>query len=602
MDSAPLEQADSSEPVAAPAISERAPVTSILPTPSPRAKRSVSKSKPAPSSSVAPSTDSTSAPTASANAPPLVRRPTSSPSIPSTPQEDLPLPAVSLSQDAATTDDSSDPTSSLADDDGSEEAAPGRKLFARRRLRSSSVSRSTPAAALRQAQAAPEAPSTSSSAHTSTPEPHSSSSPSAQDEPPSSSSASTTSSPTHPERTDVSREDEDEDDDESAAMDLPVSALEQPARPSKADAASTLTPGSATKASKASTRLSPKGRSVRPPGPKTSSASKYVELRESSPMYQPALTDEDLEEDPEGHRSGFVAVIGRPNAGKSTLINALVGQKLSIVSYKPQTTRHRIMGIASAAEYQMIIFDTPGIIENKRTKLEERMMAAVVSSIQNSEAIIAVVDCMDDPRGALEMFQPGDNWQGPPMAVLLNKTDLVGPIQLANIKAWYTSTCRAEAVFDGSALEKTGVDELKAWAVSKMPEGPTLYPKGIVSEQPERFFVSECIREQIFSHYDQDIPYCTQVVVKEFTERPSVSGGIKSFISALIMVEKDSQKAILIGKGGNMLKSVGSNARREIETFLDRPVYLELQVQVSKGWRDSKDALTKFGYFDANLI
>lgn len=324
-------------------------------------------------------------------------------------------------------------------------------------------------------------------------------------------------------------------------------------------------------------------------------------LDERSPFYQPVLTDEDLAEDPPGHKSGYVAVIGKPNAGKSTLINALVGQKLSIVTYKPQTTRHRIMGITSDKHYQMILFDTPGVIEKKRTKLEERMMAAVITSIKEAEAIISVVDCADNPRDALGMFQPGDNWTGPPMAVLLNKADLLSPEQVEELSAWYRDNCKAEAVFVGSAHDKhdTGVAQAKAWAVEKLPEGPTLYPKNIISEQPERFFVSECIREQIFLLTQQEVPYCTQVVVREFRER---TNGLKDFILAEVVVEKESQKGIIIGSGGSMLKKIGLEARKEIEAFLERGVYLELSVQVSKDWRDSKDALNKYGYFDPMLI
>ncbi|GFH17703.1 era-type G domain-containing protein, partial [Haematococcus lacustris] len=166
-----------------------------------------------------------------------------------------------------------------------------------------------------------------------------------------------------------------------------------------------------------------------------------MQLLENDPMFVPTLTDEELAEDPEGHRSGYVAVIGKPNAGKSCLINALVGQKLSIVCFKPQTTRHHIMGIASGKEYQMVLFDTPGIIEKKRTKLEERMMSAVVSSIQASEAIIAVVDAADKPYDALAMFQPGSDWSGPPMAVLLNKADVMEPPDLEEVAKWYKENC-----------------------------------------------------------------------------------------------------------------------------------------------------------------
>ncbi|KAG2428378.1 hypothetical protein HYH02_014394 [Chlamydomonas schloesseri] len=324
-------------------------------------------------------------------------------------------------------------------------------------------------------------------------------------------------------------------------------------------------------------------------------------LNETSPFYQPALTDEDLAEDPPGHRSGYVAVIGKPNAGKSTLINALVGQKLSIVTYKPQTTRHRVMGILSERDYQMILFDTPGVIEKKRTKLEERMMAAVVHSIKEAEAIIAVVDSADKPKEALGMFQPGEGWNGPPMAVLLNKADLLSEEQIDELRAWYKDNCRAEEVFVGSAERKDGLGALREWAVSRLPEGPTLYSKSIVSEQPERFFVAECVREQVFLHCEQEVPYCSQVLIKEFTERRTASGQ-KDYISAEIVVEKESQKGIVIGAGGSMLRRIGGAARKEIEAFLGRGVYLELSVQVDKDWRDDKDALSKYGYFNPMII
>ncbi|KAG1679801.1 hypothetical protein FOA52_012713 [Chlamydomonas sp. UWO 241] len=324
--------------------------------------------------------------------------------------------------------------------------------------------------------------------------------------------------------------------------------------------------------------------------------SRGVVLPESDPMYAPALTDEDLDADPPGHKSGYVAVIGKPNAGKSTLINAIVGQKLSIVSPKAQTTRHRIVGIASEKEYQMILFDTPGIIEEKRNKLEERMMSAVISSIQNSEAIIAVVDSSHDPQDALAMFQPGENWTGPPMAVLLNKSDLLTAEQLAELVDWYKTACKAEAVFTGSALNNEGVVALKAWAAVRLPEGPTLYPKTMVSEQPERFFVAEIVREKIFLLYQREIPYSCQVQIKDFKERRTEN---KVYVQATVLVERESQKGILIGKGGAALKKLGQTARTDIEKFLDREVFLELSVEVSESWRTSKKALEEYGYFDS---
>lgn len=326
-----------------------------------------------------------------------------------------------------------------------------------------------------------------------------------------------------------------------------------------------------------------------------------MRLSESSPYYLPVLTDEDLEADPPGHRSGYVAVIGRPNAGKSTLINAIVGQKLSIVTYKPQTTRHRVVGIASGPAYQMILFDTPGIMAEQRSKLDERMMAAVVSSIKAAEVIVAVVDAVDRPQEALAMFQPGPDWDGPPMAVLLNKADLLEPEQVAQLEAWYKENCRAEQVFVGSALGSGGDDgvaAVKAWAVGKLPEGPTLYPKSMVSEQPERFFVAEIIRQHIFTQYGQEIPYAAQVQIAEFKERR----GVKDYIKAIILVERESQAPIVLGRGGAAIRKLGSAARAEIEDFLERPVFLELSVQVAPGWRQQADKLKDFGYYDALYI
>eukprot|EP00775_Hariotina_reticulata_P004932 gene4932-5174_t len=325
-----------------------------------------------------------------------------------------------------------------------------------------------------------------------------------------------------------------------------------------------------------------------------------VELPEANPMYVPVLTDEDLAADPPGHKSGYVAVIGRPNAGKSTLINAVVGQKLSIVTFKPQTTRHRVVGIASGPEYQMILFDTPGIMQEQRSKLDERMMAAVVSSIKAAEVIIAVVDSGDAPQEALAMFQPGPDWSGPPMAVLLNKADLLEQQQMEELEAWYQTNSRAEQVFVGSALssEDAGVTAIKAWAIDKLPEGPTLYPKSMVSEQPERFFVSEIIREQIFLQFDQEIPYSCQVQIAEFKERPNA----KDYVRAVILVERESQAPILLGKGGAAVKKLGAAARSEIEEFLGRKVYLEISVQVAPAWRQQSDKLKDFGYFDPLYI
>eukprot|EP00878_Enallax_costatus_P011613 GHUV01012122.1.p1 GENE.GHUV01012122.1~~GHUV01012122.1.p1 ORF type:complete len:248 (+),score=59.45 GHUV01012122.1:23-745(+) len=239
-------------------------------------------------------------------------------------------------------------------------------------------------------------------------------------------------------------------------------------------------------------------------------------------------------------------------------------------------------------------------MNEQRSKLDERMMAAVVSSIKAAEVIIAVVDSGDRPQEALAMFQPGPDWSGPPMAVLLNKADMLEAEQNQQLEEWYKTNCRAEQVFVGSALssEDPGVQSIKQWAVDKLPEGPTLYPKSMVSEQPERFFVSEIIREQIFLQYDKEIPYACQVLIDDFKEWP----GKKDHIKALILVERESQAPILLGKGGNKIKELGTAARKEIEEFLGRPVYLELSVKVSPSWRQQSDKLKDFGYFDPLYI
>lgn len=287
-----------------------------------------------------------------------------------------------------------------------------------------------------------------------------------------------------------------------------------------------------------------------------------------------------------------MAIIGRPNAGKSTLMNALLGQSLSIVTHKAQTTRHRILGILSEPGFQAIFLDTPGIITDKRNKLEEKMMAAVQQAVKDSDCLLAIVDASHRPEEALAMIQPGDDWSGPPMAVLLNKCDLLEPEQLEKLSAWYRQYCKADVVLPISALQRSGLQPVVDWLAGKLPEGPSLYPKDIVSELPERFFVAEIIRKHIFLQYRDEVPYNVAVEVTNYRER---SKG-KDLVEADIVLEKDGQKGIIIGRGGSALKQLSTASRVEVEEFLGRPVYLNLSVKVREGWRKDAAQLERLGY------
>lgn len=302
------------------------------------------------------------------------------------------------------------------------------------------------------------------------------------------------------------------------------------------------------------------------------------------------LTNEDLLEDPEGHRSGYLAIVGRPNAGKSTLLNALLGQKLSIVTFKAQTTRHRVVGILSNSTSQVILVDTPGFILQMRNKLEEVMMQTVRRSLKDSDAVLVLIDLTIDHKEQLAMLAPPPN--APPTAIVLNKIDTVPEEEREALVEWFRNVTSASAVLPICALTGEGLDQLKQWAESAMPEGPTLYPKDQLSEHPERFFVSEIVREKLFLQYEQEIPYGCQVNVMEFKERT----GKKDFVSVHIIVERDGHRGILLGKGGSAIKQLATAARMDIEEFLQRPVFLELSVKVVEGWRKDGATLKRYGY------
>lgn len=290
------------------------------------------------------------------------------------------------------------------------------------------------------------------------------------------------------------------------------------------------------------------------------------------------------------HKAGFISIIGKPNVGKSTLMNALVGEKISIISPKVQTTRHRIMGILSKPEYQLVFSDTPGIIEPKY-KLHGSMMEFVNQSLQDADVVLFITDeTPDQPED--EAIYEKLRLVNAPLIVILNKIDLLGgndkvEERLGQIK----SKTNARYVIPVSALNKFGLDAALGHILEFVPEGPSFYPDDQLTDKSERFVAAEIIREKIMMRYKEEIPYSVQVEVVEFKEDEKIIR-----ISAEIYVMRDSQKQILIGKGGVALKNVGIAARRDMERFFDKQVFLQTFVKVKENWRDNDSLLRQFGY------
>ncbi len=287
------------------------------------------------------------------------------------------------------------------------------------------------------------------------------------------------------------------------------------------------------------------------------------------------------------HRCGYVALIGKPNVGKSTLLNSLMGMKLSIVTRKPQTTRQRVLGILSDEDYQIILLDTPGIIQ-PRYGLQEAMMKEVRTSTSDADLLVFMADATIDKIDDLSLKFVGDK----PAILVLNKIDKIHQDKVLPLVSSYLETHQFDEVIPLSALKGKNIDILLKSIVERLPFGPGFYPKEMISEQPERFFVAEIIREKIFKLLRQEVPYSTQVNVIEWEERKDE----KDLIHADIVVERDSQKGILIGKGGIVLKKIGTFAREDIEEFIGRGVFLKLHVKVRSDWRNSDAHLRSFGY------
>ena len=326
-----------------------------------------------------------------------------------------------------------------------------------------------------------------------------------------------------------------------------------------------------------------------------------------------ATTDRDATPDATradgAHRSGYVALIGAPNVGKSTLLNRLLGTKLSIVSPRPSTTRNRVLGILSAephedpaapAGYQIVFLDTPGVVR-PRYRMHDLMMRDVDRALSDADVAVFLADvtARRPSHEAVEALGKLARFSNP-ILLALNKADtLPSDLEALPLVDTYRGLLAQAApgrdfadVLPVSALHGAGVDTLQRLLVERMPPGPAYYPTDQLSEHPERFFVGEIVREAVFHRFRDEVPYSTQVVVVQLQERP----GQKDYVAADIVVERDSQKAILIGKGGKALKHLGQAARREIEAFLDRPVYLQLYVKTRADWRNRDGHLKEYGF------
>ena len=289
------------------------------------------------------------------------------------------------------------------------------------------------------------------------------------------------------------------------------------------------------------------------------------------------------------HKAGFVSIVGNPNVGKSTLMNLFVGERISIATFKAQTTRHRIMGIVSTDDYQIVFSDTPGVLK-PNYKLQEDMLAFSVSSLEDADILLYVTDTVEK-QSKNEDFISKVKKLNIPILVLINKIDLSNEKEVTKlVEYWHEQIPQAEIV-PLSAKARFNVDNVQKRIVELLPDSPDYFDKDQLTDKPSRFIVSEIIREKILLYYDKEIPYSVEVLVTEFKEDKKLIR-----IAATIFVERESQKGIIIGHGGVALKRVGEEARRDIQKFFDKKVFLQLYVKVNPNWRNSSKSLESFGY------
>jgi GTPase len=301
-------------------------------------------------------------------------------------------------------------------------------------------------------------------------------------------------------------------------------------------------------------------------------------------------------QDQQPHKSGFINIIGHPNVGKSTLMNAMVGEKMSIISHKPQTTRHRIIGIVNDEHYQMVFSDTPGLIKKTNYKMQERMNAFVHSTTEDADVMMLVIDVkepFDSESPILGLLKKVKC----PLFLVLNKIDLLNEDQLMKVILQWKDLINFDEIIPISATKHVNTDFLLKKLLEYMPEGPIYYPKDQFTDRSERFFVSEIIREKILLLYHQEIPYSVEVIVDAFKEDPVPEKNLVR-IHATIYVSRKTQKSILIGEKGSAIKKLGIESRLDIEKFLDKRVFLELFVKIKEDWRDDEKVLKMFGYED----
>jgi GTP-binding protein Era len=289
------------------------------------------------------------------------------------------------------------------------------------------------------------------------------------------------------------------------------------------------------------------------------------------------------------HKSGFVNILGNPNVGKSTIMNALVGEKLSIITPKVQTTRHRIMGIVNGEDFQIVYSDTPGILKPKY-KLQETMMNSVNGALNDADIILFVTDVLDSVDKEGEYIERIKN-SGVPVIVAVNKIDLSNQISLEGIVESWHKALPSSDIIPLSAIERFNIETLLKSILEKLPEGEAFFPKDQLTDRYERFFASEIIREKVLLNYSKEIPYSVEIEIETFTEEKN-----RSNIRAVIHATRESQKGIIIGHKGQMLKKVGTEARKDMEDFFGRKIFLELYVKVTKDWRNKPLILKRFGY------
>lgn len=297
----------------------------------------------------------------------------------------------------------------------------------------------------------------------------------------------------------------------------------------------------------------------------------------------------------EQHRAGFVNIVGNPNVGKSTLMNALVGERISIITSKAQTTRHRIMGIVNGDDFQMVYSDTPGVLK-PNYKLQESMLEFSQSALTDADVLLYVTDVVDSAEKNAFFLQKVQAMAADPacptkIILIINKIDLIDQPRLEELVAFWHEALPTAEIFPISAIEKFNIEPLFNHIKDLLPPSPPFFDKDALTDKPERFFVNEIVREKILLNYDKEIPYSVEVAVESFKEEENIIR-----ISAVIFCERESQKGILIGKGGKALRKVGIEARKDLEAFFGKQIFIELFVKTERDWRNREQKLRSFGY------